>query len=220
MSTKSFALSAELAEYILKVSLRENPILNQLRIETSKHPLARMQIAPEQGQLMALLVKLMQASKILEIGVFTGYSSLCMALALPPDGNIVACDKSEEFTDIAKRYWKEAGVENKIELKIAPALQTLDEFIKAGKTEFFDMAFIDADKSNYLAYYEKCLQLVRKGGLIMVDNVLWRGDILNSETQDKNSQYIQAFNQKLAEDQNIDLVVLPIADGLTLALKK
>lgn len=220
MSTKSFALSAELAEYILKVSLRENPILNQLRIETSKHPLARMQIAPEQGQLMALLVKLMQASKILEIGVFTGYSSLWMALALPPDGNIVACDKSEEFTDIAKRYWKEAGVENKIELKIAPALQTLDEFIKAGKTEFFDMAFIDADKSNYLAYYEKCLQLVRKGGLIMVDNVLWRGDILNSETQDKNSQYIQAFNQKLAEDQNIDLVVLPIADGLTLALKK
>ena len=207
MSTKSFALSAELAEYILKVSLRENPILNQLRIETSKHPLARMQIAPEQGQLMALLVKLMQASKILEIGVFTGYSSLCMALALPPDGNIVACDKSEEFTDIAKRYWKEAGVENKIELKIAPALQTLDEFIKAGKTEFFDMAFIDADKSNYLAYYEKCLQLVRKGGLIMVDNVLWRGDILNSETQDKNSQYIQAFNQKLAEDQNIDLVL-------------
>lgn len=220
MSTKSFALNSELVEYILQVSSQEPNILKKLRLETSEHPLARMQIAPEQGQFMALLIKLMQAKKILEIGVFTGYSSLCMALALPTEGQIVACDRSEEFTNVAKRYWQEANVQNKIELKIAPALETLEQLLKDGKSASFDLAFIDADKANYYNYYEKCLELVRPNGLILIDNVLWKGDVMNKKSEDKNSQYIQAFNQKLAEDERINLVVLPIADGLTLALKK
>ncbi len=202
------------------VSLRESEILAQLRQETTQHPMARMQIAPEQGQFMALLVQLISAKKTLELGVFTGYSTLVVALALPKDGKIVACDVSEEFTAIARRYWQQAGVVDKIDLHIAPALETLDSLLAAGEAETFDFAFIDADKSNYDAYYERSLQLIRPGGLIAIDNVFWSGRVADPQVQDNRTRKIRAFNQKLHQDKRITLSLIPIADGLTLALKK
>jgi caffeoyl-CoA O-methyltransferase len=179
-----------------------------------------MQIAPDQGQFMALLIRLIGAKKALEVGVFTGYSSLCIALALPPDGKLIACDISEEYTSIAKRYWQKAGVTDRIDLRIAPALETLDQLLVAGQANTFDFAFIDADKENYTNYYERALQLVRPGGLIAVDNVLWGGAVADPSVQDESTQAIRAFNQKLHRDERVSLSLVTIADGLTLAMKQ
>ena len=220
MSKQTLGLDNQLYDYLLSVSLREPDILRQLREETARYPMARMQIAPEQGQFMALLVQLLGATKTLEVGVFTGYSSLCVALALPPNGKIVACDVSEEYTAIARRYWEAAGVADKIDLRLAPALETLDELLAAGQAESFDFAFIDADKGNYEGYYERSLQLIRPGGLIAIDNVLWSGRVADSQVQDKNTAVIRAFNNKLYQDEGVTLSLVPIADGLTLALKR
>jgi predicted O-methyltransferase YrrM len=219
MSNKTFT-SDSLYEYILSASLREPEILQKLRQETASHPMSQMQIAPDQGQFMALLVQLMQAKKVLEVGVFTGYSSLAVALALPPDGKLIACDVSEEYTAIARRYWEMAGVADKIHLHIAPALETLDQLLANGEANTFDFAFIDADKSNYPGYYDRALQLVRPGGLIAVDNVLWSGRVADPQEKDNRTEAMRAFNQKLHQDERILPCLLPIADGLTLALKK
>ncbi|MBD1864671.1 MULTISPECIES: class I SAM-dependent methyltransferase [Trichocoleus] len=220
MSNKTLDLTNQLYDYLLSNSLREPELLAQLRQKTAEHPMAQMQIAPEQGQFMALLVQLMGAKKTLEVGVFTGYSSLAVALALPADGKIIACDVSEEYTAIARRYWQAAGVANKIELRIGPAVDTLDQLLAAGEAETFDFAFIDADKSNYWNYYERSLQLVRPGGLIAIDNVLWSGRVADPKVQDNRTESIRAFNAKLHQDQRITLSLVPIADGLTLALKQ
>jgi caffeoyl-CoA O-methyltransferase len=206
--------------YLLGASLREPPLLKRLREETARHPEARMQISPEQGQFMQLLVKLMDARRCIEVGVFTGYSSLAVALALPQDGRLLACDLSEEFTAVARRYWKEAGVERKIELRLAPALDTLELRLKAGEAGRYDFAFIDADKANYLAYYERVLQLLRPGGLLLVDNVLWSGRVLDPADMTEDTAAIRAFNQALHRDERIDLSMLPVGDGLTLARKR
>lgn len=220
MSNKSLNLSDRLYDYLLSVSLREPEVLAELRQETAGHPRNAMQIAPDQGQFMAFLIRLIGAKKALEVGVFTGYSSLCVALALPPEGKLIACDISEEYTAIARRYWQKAGVTDKIDLRIAPALETLDQLVTAGQTNRFDFAFIDADKENYLNYYERALQLVRPGGLIAVDNVLWGGAVANPAVQDESTQAIRAFNQTLHRDERVDLSLVAIADGLTLAMKR
>ncbi|UIE37709.1 class I SAM-dependent methyltransferase [Leptodesmis sichuanensis] len=220
MSNQTLGLSDRLAEYLKSVSLREPEVLTELRQETSHHPMSTMQIAPEQGQFMALLVQLMGARKTLEIGVFTGYSALVVALALPADGKVVACDVNEEFTAIARRYWEKAGVTNKIDLHLAPALETLDQLLASGQANTFDFAFIDADKSNYDNYYERSLQLVRPGGLIAIDNVLWSGAVADPQIQDTRTNAIRALNQKLHQDERVTLSLIPIADGLTLALKR
>ncbi|KGF72752.1 SAM-dependent methyltransferase [Neosynechococcus sphagnicola sy1] len=219
MSRQTITLGDTLYDYLLSVSLREPEVLRQLREETALHPMARMQIAPEQGQFMALLVQLLQARKTLEVGVFTGYSALVVALALPPDGKIIACDRSQEYTAIAQRYWQRAGVADKIDLRLAPALETLEQLLTAGEAETFDFAFIDADKENQSLYYERSLQLIRPGGLIAIDNVLWGGRVSDPQSQDHHTQAIRAFNQKLAMDQRVALSLVPIGDGLTLALK-
>jgi predicted O-methyltransferase YrrM len=219
MANQTIGISKNLRDYLLSVSVREPEILTQLRLETNQHPMGMMQIAPEQGQFMSLLVQLMGAKKTLEVGVFTGYSSLAVALALPADGRIIACDVSEEYTQIARRYWEKAGIAHKIDLRIAPALETLDKLIADGETDSFDFAFIDADKSTYDDYYERCLQLVRPGGLIAIDNVLWSGRVAESEVQDNRTNKIRALNEKLHQDTRVNLSVVPIADGLTLAMK-
>ncbi len=219
MGKQTIGLEQNLYDYLLSVSLREPIILTQLRQETSQLPMSRMQISPEQGQFMALLVKLIGAKKTLELGVFTGYSSLVVALALPADGKIVACDVSEEYTSIARRYWQQAGVADKIDLHIAPALETLDSLLAAGEAGTFDFAFIDADKGNYENYYERSLELIRPGGLIAIDNVLWSGKVADPEIQDNQTNKIRAFNRKLHQDSRITLSLVPIADGLTLAIK-
>ncbi|NEO75270.1 class I SAM-dependent methyltransferase [Moorena sp. SIO4G3] len=220
MANQTFGLDNQLNDYLKSVSVREPDVLTQLRVETAEHSMARMQIAPEQGQFMALLVQLMGAKKTLEVGVFTGYSALAVALALPPEGKVVACDISEKYTAIAGRYWQQAGVADKIDLQIAPALDTLDRLLEEGQAGTFDFAFIDADKRNYESYYEQALKLVRNGGLIAVDNVLWSGRVADPEVVDNRTEAIRAFNQKLSQDQRITLSLVPIADGLTLALKK
>lgn len=220
MSNKTLGLSDRLYEYLLSNSLRESDVLAALRQETASHPMSQMQIAPEQGQFMALLVQLMGARKTLEVGVFTGYSALVVALALPEDGKVIACDVSEEYTAIARRYWEQAGIAHKIELRIAPAVETLDALIAEGQSNSFDFAFIDADKSNYDHYYEKCLQLIRPGGLIAIDNVLWSGDVADSTINDNRTTKIRNLNQNLHQDDRIMLSLVPIADGLTLALKR
>ena len=220
MIKKTLGLDDQLYDYLLSASLREPEVLRQLRQETAHHSQALMQIAPEQGQLMALLVQILGATKTLEVGVFTGYSSLCVALALPPTGKIIACDVSEEYTAIARRYWQTAGVVDKIDLRLAPALETLEQLLADGQAETFDFAFIDADKENYDGYYERSLQLVRPGGLIAIDNVLWSGKVADPQVQDNRTLTIRAFNHKLHNDERVTLSLVPIADGLTLALKK
>jgi predicted O-methyltransferase YrrM len=220
MSNKTIGLESQLYDYLLSVSLREPEVLQQLRQETANHPHANMQIAPEQGQLMALLVQLLGAKKAIEIGTFTGYSALAVALALPPDGELIACDVSQEFAAIARRYWQKAGVDSKINLRLAPALQTLDLLLASGAENSFDFAFIDADKENYYRYYEHCLQLVRVGGLIAIDNVLWDGKVADNNIQDSSTLSIREFNQKLLYDERVTISLVPIADGLTLALKR
>jgi caffeoyl-CoA O-methyltransferase len=220
MSRRSIVLTDALYEYLLSVSLREPELLARLRQETALQEMSRMQISPEQGQFMFLLLRLIGARRCLEIGVFTGYSSLVSALALPADGRIVACDISEEWTAIARRYWREAGVEPKIDLRIAPALETLDGLIEAGEAGRFDFAFIDADKESYLAYYERVLQLLRPGGLLAVDNVLWSGRVADPEVSDADTAALRHFNETLHRDERIDLSLVPIGDGLTLARKR
>ena len=219
MANKTLGLTDVVYSYLLSASLREPQILSRLRRETAKLPDSRMQIAPEQGQFMALLTKLMGAKKCIEIGVFTGYSSLCVALALPQDGKIIACDVSEEWTQIARRYWKEAGVTEKIELRLQPALKTLDKLLEENQSGTFDFAFIDADKENYTAYYERCLKLLRRGGLIAIDNTLWSGRVAEPANREADTVAIREFNSKLHHDQRVALSLLPLADGLTLALK-
>jgi predicted O-methyltransferase YrrM len=220
MFKNALGLSDALHNYVLSHSLQEADILVQLRQETANHPQARMQIAPDQGHLMGLLVRLMRAQKALEVGVFTGYSSLCVAMALPAEGRLIACDVSEEYTAIARRYWQQAGVDDKIDLRLAPALETLDHLLAEGQAESFDFAFIDADKGNYQNYFDRTVQLVRSGGLIAVDNVLWSGRVVEEQSSDKIVQTMRAFNQSVAENPAVEVCLLPIADGLTLALKK
>jgi predicted O-methyltransferase YrrM len=215
--SRQINLTDELVAYIHKVSLREAEPLRLLREETAKLPMAGMQISPDQGQFMALLVRLIGARRCLEIGTFTGYSSLAVALALPPDGRVVCCDVSEEYTAIARRAWASAGVAAKVELHLAPARATLDRLREAGQRGSFDFAFIDADKENYDAYYEASLELVRPGGLIAIDNVLWSGAVADSKRQDADTKALRALNLKLRDDERIDLSMLPIGDGLTLA---
>ncbi len=217
---KDLGLSPELYDYLLQNSLREADVLRQLREETAQHRAAIMQIAPEQGQFMALLVQLLGAKRTLEVGVFTGYSSLVVAMALPEDGQVVACDVDKEATAIAQRYWQAAGVTNKIDLRLAPAVDTLDQLIAEGQSGSFDFAFIDADKRNYPRYFEQCLELIRPGGLIAVDNVLWAGRVVEEDSEDKRTQAIRAFNQALHQDERVSLSLLPVADGLTLAMKR
>lgn len=220
MPAKYLSLTERLYHYLLNHSLREPELLQKLRQETASHPMSQMQISPEQGQFMAFLVQLMGAKKALEIGVFTGYSSLSVALALPDDGKLIACDVSEEYTSIARRYWKAAGVSHKIDLHLAPALETLDRLLQEGQANTFDFAFIDADKSGYPAYYDRALQLIRPGGLIAIDNVLWSGRVADPQEQDNRTNLIRRFNEQLHQDDRITLSLLPIADGLTLALKR
>jgi len=220
MSSKTLFLNQKLYEYMLSVSLRDHDILRRLREETARDPMHMMQISPEQGQFMSLLVRLMGASRSLEIGVFTGYSSLCVALALPVGGELIACDISEEWTAIAKKYWEEAGVASKVKLYLAPATETLAHLIGEGQAGSFDFIFIDADKENYDTYYEHSLSLLRPGGLIAIDNVFWSGSVADPGHGDQSTQSIRALNEKISHDQRVDLCMLPIGDGLTLALKR
>jgi predicted O-methyltransferase YrrM len=219
MSKTTLGLDDRLTAYVRSVSVQEPAVLTELRQETAQLPMAVMQIAPEQGQVMAWLIQLMGAKKTLEVGVFTGYSSLVVALALPSDGQLVACDVSEEYTAIAQRYWAKAGVADKISLRIAPAVETLDQLIATGEAGTFDFAFIDADKSNYDTYYERALQLVRVGGVIAIDNVLWGGDVADPTVQDTRTNHIRALNQKIYADARVRACLVPIADGLTLVTR-
>lgn len=218
--SKSLGLSPELYRYLQANSLREPESLRQLRDETSQLPGAIMQISPEQGQFMALLIQLMGARRALEVGVFTGYSSLAVALALPADGRLVACDIDGTTAAIAQRHWQAAGVADKIDLRLAPAAESLDQLLAQGEAGSYDFAFIDADKGNYPRYYEQCLALVRPGGLIAIDNVLWSGRVADPNDADKRTQAIRDFNAALQQDQRVSLSLVPIADGLSLALKR
>jgi predicted O-methyltransferase YrrM len=218
MSNKTVPMTDALYEYVLENWLREPELLARLRRETAAMPNANMQISPDQGQLMRLLARVLGVRRYLEVGVFTGYSSLSVALGMPDDGRIVACDVSEEFTSVARRYWNEAGVAGRIDLRLAPGVDTLDALLGEGAE--FDMAFIDADKPNYPHYYERCLQLVRPGGLILIDNVLWDGKVADSGVQDESTNAMREFNRKLAEDKRVDIALIPIADGLTCVTRR
>lgn len=220
MSNRTISMTDDLYQYLLDASLREPQLLARLREETARHPRAGMQISPEQGQFMQLLVKLIGARRCIEVGVFTGYSSLAVALVLPRDGRILACDVSDEYTAVAKRYWKEGGVTGKIELVIAPALQTLDARLARGEATTYDFAFIDADKANYKNYYERVLPLLRAGGLIAVDNTLWSGRVLEKTDRSEDTEAIRAFNEALHHDERVEISLVPIGDGLTLARKR
>lgn len=213
-------LPENLYAYIRDHSVRESPLLKRLREETQKTPEPQMQIAPDQGKLFSLLIRLIGAVHTIEIGVFTGYSTLCVAQELPPHGKIIACDVSEEWTTIARRYWKEAGVAHKIELRIAPAVETLHYLIKDGKENYFDFVFIDADKENLDVYYELSLRLLRPRGLIAVDNTLRNGEVLNQSSIDQRVVATRALNDKLISDERADICLLPIADGVTLVVKR
>jgi predicted O-methyltransferase YrrM len=219
MSVATIAMTEALYGYLLQ-TLREPDVLARLRKETAELPSGGMQISPEQGQLMALLVELCGARRTLEVGVFTGYSSTVVALALPADGKLVACDISEEWTSVARRYWREAGVESKIELHVRPALETLDSLLAAGHADSFDFAFIDADKTGYDAYYERCLTLIRRGGLLAVDNTLWSGSVSDATDQRESTRAIRALNAKIAADARVTASLVPIGDGLYLARKR
>jgi predicted O-methyltransferase YrrM len=220
MSNRTISLTDSLHEYLLEVSLRESDLLRRLREETAADPLARMQISPEQGQFMALLARLTGARRCIEVGVFTGYSSICVASALPEDGRIVACDVSEHWTSIARRYWVEADVARKIDLRLAPALETLDALVAAGEAGTYDFVFVDADKAEYVEYYERALVLLRPGGLVVVDNTLWSGRVADPEVADEDTVALRHFNEHLHRDARIDLSLVPIGDGLTLARKR
>ena len=219
MANRTLNLDDTLYDYLLSHSLREHPAQTALREATKGHPHGVMQIGPDQGQFMALLVRLIGAQRTIEIGVFTGYSALTVALALPDDGYVLACDVSDEYTRVGKPYWQAAGVSHKIDLQIAPAKSTLDARLSAGDAGRFDFAFIDADKTGYDDYYERCLLLLRDGGLIAIDNVLWSGSVARPSTT-ADTAALQALNDKLHHDERIDVSLLPIGDGLTLARKR
>ena len=220
MSSRNGFIETHIYDYILANSLRDRDDLKRLRQETQAMPMGGMQVSPDQGQFMGLLVELIDAKRIVEVGTFTGYSSIAMALALPADGRLIACDVSDEFTSIARRYWQEVGVADKIELRLGPAVATLDGMLAAGEADCFDMAFIDADKENYDAYYERCLQLLRPGGLILIDNVLWGGRPADANIQDESTVAIRALNAKIHADERVTASLLSIGDGLTLARKR
>jgi caffeoyl-CoA O-methyltransferase len=219
MSRRTLQVDDLLYQYLIDQSIREHPAQAALRAATASHRQAGMQISPEQGQFMALLVKLVGVRRAIEIGVFTGYSALTVALALPDDGRLLACDISDEYTRIGRPYWQQAGVAHKIDLRLAPALETLDAQLAAGAVGQFDFAFIDADKTGYDAYYERCLQLLRPGGLIAIDNTLWSGSVARP-AKDADTLALQQLNTKLRDDQRVDLSLLPIGDGLTLARRR
>lgn len=219
MSSRTIQVTEAIDSYIHAVSLREPDVLRRLRAETAPIRFAGMQISPEQGQFMALLVRLIGARRTLEVGTFTGYSALAVALALPADGQVVACDISKEWTSIGRRYWQEAGVAGKIDLRLAPALETLDRLIREHAAPF-DFAFIDADKENYDGYYERALKLVRPGGIIAIDNVLWGGAVADPGRDDPETRAIDALNRKLHADVRVDFSLLPIGDGLTVAMRR
>lgn len=219
MSKRSIELTEPLYRYLLEHSLREPSVLRQLREQTAQMAEANMQIAPEQGQFMRLLVQLTGALRAIEIGTFTGYSALCIAEGMGPDGHLVCCDTSVEWTDIAKPYWQEAGVDERIDLRIAPAAETLDVLLADGQAGTFDFAFIDADKTGYDDYYEHLLLLLRAGGLIVVDNVLWDGAVADPSDTSADTVALRAFNKKLHGDERVELSMIPVADGLTLVRK-
>nr|VFJ42616.1 MAG: Predicted O-methyltransferase YrrM [Candidatus Kentron sp. DK] len=220
MSTRTLPLTDVLRDYLLRISLREHPLLQRLRQETATLPQSAMQIAPEQGQFMAMLARLLGARRYLEVGVFTGYSTLAVGMALPADGEIVACDSNEEWTDIARRYWDQAGIGERVHLYPGQAADSLESLIAQGEAGRFDFAFIDADKENYLLYYEQVLALLRPGGLMAIDNVLWGGAVIDPGADDEETAAIRAFNDALAGDRRVDISLVPIGDGLLLARKQ
>jgi caffeoyl-CoA O-methyltransferase len=220
MSSRTITMTEPLHDYLLQVSLREPPVLRRLREFTQRRPHGNMQISPEQGQFMALLVEMIGAKRAIEVGTFTGYSSTAVALALPERGRMICCDVSEDYTAIARKFWREAGVEKKIDLRLAPAKKTLDALLRDGQAGKFDFAFIDADKENYGAYYERVLKLLRPGGVAAIDNVLWGGSVLDEADQSVDTKAIRAFNKKLKGDKRVSVSLVPIGDGLTLARKK
>ena len=219
MAFRTLNLDETLYRYVLAHSLREHPAQTALREATRTHAYAGMQIAPEQGALMQMLVKLLGAKRCIEIGVFTGYSALAVALALPEDGTLLACDINDDYTKVGKPFWAQAGVAHKITLRLQPALQTLDERLAAGEAAQYDFVFIDADKTGYDAYYERALKLLRSGGLIAVDNTLWGGSVARPAESD-DTRALQALNTKIHADERVDMVLLPFSDGLTLARKR
>jgi predicted O-methyltransferase YrrM len=219
MSVRNIGLPDNVYEYLIAHSVRDSAVKRRLREETAKLPLGMMQIGADQGQFMGLLVELIGARRALEVGTFTGYSSLCVAEAMGPQGRMICCDISEEFTSVARRYWREAGVADRIDLRLGPGTETLDKLLAAGEAGKFDFAFIDADKTSYDAYYERALKLVRAGGLIAIDNVLWGGDVANPEDKSEDTVAIRRLNDKLAKDDRVTLAMVSIGDGLTLARK-
>jgi caffeoyl-CoA O-methyltransferase len=220
MSNRTITMTDALYDYLLQVSVREPPVLRRLREFTSRRPHAGMQISPEQGCFMALLVEMIGAKRCIEVGTFTGYSSTAVALALPARGKLICCDVSEDYTTVARKFWREAGVEKKIELRLAPAKRTLDDLLRKGQAGKFDFAFIDADKENYGAYSERVLKLLRPGGVAAIDNVLWGGSVLDAKDQSVDTKAIRAFNKKLKSDKRVSISLVPIGDGLTLARKR
>ncbi len=220
LANHTLGLNAALATYVQQVGVREPAILQALRAATEQEELSVMRSAPEQGQLMAMLIRLTGARRILEVGTYTGYATLWMALAMPADGKIISCDLSEAWTNVARRFWEEAEVSDRIDLQLAPALETLDRLLTDGAAGSFDFVFIDADKVNYTAYYERSLELLRVGGLIAIDNTLWGGSVIDPDNQEPSTNAIRAFNDMLYRDSRIDMAMLPLADGLTLASKK
>ena len=220
MSSRTLRMNDAIDAYLRRVSVRDTDVQRRLREETAALDQAGMQICPEQGQLMHMLAGLVGARRAIEVGVFTGYSALCVALALPEDGELVACDVSEEWTTIARRYWAEAGVAGKIRLELAPATETLDALLAEGRAGDFDIAFIDADKTSYDGYYERCLKLLRPGGLVLIDNVLWGGSVADEENRSEDTLALRALNAKLHDDARIELCMLPVGDGLTLARRR
>ncbi len=220
MSRRTWGLEARVRRYLLEHSLREPAILAELRAATASHPHAGMQISPEQGQLMALLVQAIGARRAIEIGTFTGYSALWVALTLPADGRLVCCDVSAEWTAIGQQFWAKAGVASKIDLRIAPAAATLDALLAGGEAGRYDFAFIDADKTGYDGYYERCLQLLRRGGMIAIDNVLWGGSVADPKKRSADTLALRTLNKKIHRDERVALSMLPLGDGVTLALKR
>ncbi|MHC8508500.1 MAG: class I SAM-dependent methyltransferase [Rhodospirillales bacterium] len=220
MSNRSLKLDGGLYEYLLSVSLQEPAVMRNLRAVTAQMPASAMQIAPEQGQFMALLARLINARSCLEIGVFTGYSALAVARALPEDGRLIACDISDEYTRVGRPFWEEAGVAERIHLRLGPAQETLDALIKAGEAGAFDFAFIDADKAGYPAYVDRCCELVRPGGLIIIDNVLWSGAVIDDTDNSEDTKAIRALNAALVKDERFDLSMIPVGDGLTLLRRR
>ena len=220
MSLKTLGLPDDVHEYLLQVGVREPPVLLRLREETAALPEANLQIAAEQGAFMALLAELMGARRCLELGTFTGYSALAVALALPADGLMISCDINPEWTNVARRYWTEAGVADRIELRLGPALDTLDGLLADGAADSFDFAFVDAAKTEYPAYYDRLVRLVRPGGVILFDNVFWGGEVANPEVDDPDVRAIRDLNDRLAADERVSIAMVPIADGLTLARRR